>query len=230
MEPSRQEYDINDFLDALLEKGLILNADLIISVAGIPLLGVDLRAAIAGMETMLEYGMMEAWDKSTREWYAKEFAARVKAPLVEGEEVILRTFGSIWRSQGIINAWQLGFWYLTNSRLFLWRKEPAEMLFEVRLDKIEKLMVRKEARFKDEREELYLQFDCGEIARIHTSDIEEFDKAIKLAVERDIENELLTLSRTTHQNEGEEIIQETRAWYLFTAQGLLSETWMDDSA
>ena len=225
MEPSRQEYDINDFLDALLDKGLVLNADLIISVAGVPLLGVDLRAAIAGMETMLEYGMMEAWDKSTREWYAKEFAAKVKAPLVEGEEVILRTFGSIWRSQGIISAWQLGFWYLTNNRLFLWRKEPAEMLFEVHLGKIEKLMLRKEVRFKEEREELYLQFDYGEIARIHTSDIKEFEKAIKLAVGRDIENELLISSRHTHQNEGEEIVQEKRAWYLFTAQGLLSETW-----
>ena len=78
MEPSRQEYDINDFLDVLLDKGLVLNADLIISVAGVPLLGVDLRAAIAGMETMLEYGMMEAWDKSTREWYAEEFTAKVE--------------------------------------------------------------------------------------------------------------------------------------------------------
>ncbi|MGD0646279.1 MAG: gas vesicle protein [Candidatus Bathyarchaeia archaeon] len=225
MEPSHQEYDINDFLDALLEKGLVLNADLIISVAGIPLLGVNLRAAIAGMETMLEYGMMEAWDKSTREWYAEEFPEKAKAPIFKGEDVILRSFGSIWRSQGVINAWQLGFWYLTNNRLFLWRKEPAEMLFEVHLDKIEKLTLKKEACFREEREELYLQFDCGEIARIHTSDIKEFEKAIKLAVGRDIENELLISPGRMHQNEDEEIVQEKRVWYLFTAQGLLSETW-----
>ena len=45
------------------------------------------------------------------------------------------------------------------------------MLFEVDLDKIEKIMLRKEAHFKKEREELYLQFDCGEIARIHISGI-----------------------------------------------------------
>jgi hypothetical protein len=209
MEPSRQVYDINDFIDALLDKGLVLNADLIISVAGIPLLGVDLRAAIAGMETMLEYGMMEAWDKSTREWYTKEFASRVKAPLAEDEEVILRTFGSICKSQGI-NTWQLGFWYLTNNRLFLWRKEPAEMLFEVHLNKIEKLMLQKEARFREEREELYLQFDCGEVARIHASEIKELEEAIKQAVGHDIENKPLSF-RHTHQNEGQEICQERNA-------------------
>jgi len=89
MEPTRLEFDINDVLEKLLNKGLVLNADLIISVAGIPLLGVNLRAAIAGMETMLEYGIMEAWDKSTREWYTKEFAERMTTPLVMGEEVII---------------------------------------------------------------------------------------------------------------------------------------------
>jgi len=95
MKPSRLEYDINDVLENLLNKGLILTADVIISVAGVPLLGVNLRAALAGMETMLEYGMMEAWDKSTREWYIKESARKVTVPLAEDEKSVIRTFGSV---------------------------------------------------------------------------------------------------------------------------------------
>lgn len=47
-----------DLLDRVLDKGLILDADLIISLAGVPLIAVSLRAAIAGVETMARYGMM----------------------------------------------------------------------------------------------------------------------------------------------------------------------------
>ena len=225
MEPSRLECDINDVLDKLLNKGLVLNADLIISVAGIPLLGVNLRAAIAGMETMLEYGMMEAWDKSIREWYNKEIVGRVTPPLAKGEEVIIRTFGSIWSSQGIINTWKPGFLYLTNNRLFLWRKEPPEMLFEVSLNKIEGLVVKKENHFKKERDELYLQFDCGEVARIHVSNVTELKQAIKVIVGKELEDRIVIPSERTPLPKGEEIIKEEKLWYLFPAQGILGETW-----
>jgi hypothetical protein len=51
-----------DLLDRVLEKGLVLNADLVIHVAGIPLLGVNLRACLAGVETMLKYGIWRDWD------------------------------------------------------------------------------------------------------------------------------------------------------------------------
>lgn len=47
-----------DLLDRVLDKGLILDADLIISLSGIPLIAVSLRAAIAGVETMAKHGMM----------------------------------------------------------------------------------------------------------------------------------------------------------------------------
>jgi hypothetical protein len=35
-------------------------------VAGIPLIGIKLKAAIAGMETMLRYGIWEDWDAAQR--------------------------------------------------------------------------------------------------------------------------------------------------------------------
>ncbi|MCG2735931.1 MAG: gas vesicle protein, partial [Candidatus Methanoperedenaceae archaeon] len=62
MKPER-ENNFVDLLDRLLNKGLVLNADLIISVAGVPLIGISLKAALASIETMLDYGMMEAWDQ-----------------------------------------------------------------------------------------------------------------------------------------------------------------------
>ena len=71
MEPERESCLV-EVLDRLLNKGVMLNADLIISVAGIPMIGVNLRAVLASMETMLDYGMMEDCDKATREWYARQ--------------------------------------------------------------------------------------------------------------------------------------------------------------
>jgi hypothetical protein len=176
MEPER-ENDLVDLLDRLLNKGIILNADLIISVAGVPLIGINLKAALASIETMLDYGMMEAWDQSTREWYAKELAKKASVPLMEGENIVLRTFGSIWYSQGIIQNWRPGFWYLTNKRLFLWNRE---MLFEAYLDRIEAIMVSTETHLKEERNVLILQFS-GEVARTQVQDVVGFMKTIENA-------------------------------------------------
>lgn len=67
MDPTRNTHTtLVDLLDRILDKGLILDADLIIHVAGVPLIGVKLKAAIAGIETMLEYGIWEDWDAAQR--------------------------------------------------------------------------------------------------------------------------------------------------------------------
>jgi hypothetical protein len=67
MQPTRDTHaTLVDLLDRVLEKGLVLNADLIISVAGIPLIGVNLRACLAGVETMLKYGIWQDWDEAQR--------------------------------------------------------------------------------------------------------------------------------------------------------------------
>lgn len=59
MEPTRtSSASLVDLLDRILEKGLVLNADLIISLAGVPLIAVSLNTAIASVETMAKYGMM----------------------------------------------------------------------------------------------------------------------------------------------------------------------------
>lgn len=63
---SKGNITLVDVLERVLDKGVVVDADLIISVAGIPLVGVNLRAAVAGMETMTKYGIMEEWDKEIR--------------------------------------------------------------------------------------------------------------------------------------------------------------------
>ncbi len=73
-----------DLLDRVLDKGLVLDADIIIEVAGIPLLGVKLRAFLAGMETMLKYGIWEDWDKEQRAIATKEYRQKKEAALAPG--------------------------------------------------------------------------------------------------------------------------------------------------
>lgn len=56
---------IVELIDRILEKGAILNADLIISVADVPLLAANLRLALASVETMIKYGIMNDWLEAT---------------------------------------------------------------------------------------------------------------------------------------------------------------------
>ncbi|MCP8322393.1 MAG: gas vesicle protein [archaeon] len=78
-----------DLLDRVLDKGLVINADVIISVAGIPLIGVNLRAALASMETMLRYGLLKDWDERIR-FHAKKEAKKKEPLLTESEEAPIK--------------------------------------------------------------------------------------------------------------------------------------------
>jgi len=91
MEPNRDDTKATlvDLLDRILDKGVMLNADVIISLAGIPLIGINLRAAIASVDTMLRYGIWEDWDAAQRAIATKERKRGIeKPPTVEGEEVV----------------------------------------------------------------------------------------------------------------------------------------------
>jgi hypothetical protein len=83
VQPTRDTHaTLVDLLDRVLEKGLVLNADLLINVAGIPLLGVNLRACLAGIETMLKYGIWQDWDEAQRSIATKERQQKmVKEPI-----------------------------------------------------------------------------------------------------------------------------------------------------
>jgi len=63
MEPTRNNKGaLSDLIDRVLDKGVIIDADIIISLANVPLIGINLRAALAGMETMVKYGLMREYD------------------------------------------------------------------------------------------------------------------------------------------------------------------------
>jgi hypothetical protein len=88
MQPTRETHaTLVDLLDRVLEKGLVVNADLMIHIAGIPLLGVNLKASLAGMETMLQYGVWQDWDEAQRSIAAEERRQKRKeVPLEISEE------------------------------------------------------------------------------------------------------------------------------------------------
>lgn len=63
MKPTRDDpHAVVELLDTLLRDGVIVQADIVISVADVPLVGLSLRAAIAGMATMTEHGLLEEFD------------------------------------------------------------------------------------------------------------------------------------------------------------------------
>ena len=48
---------VADVIDRILDKGLVINADIAVSVAGVELLGIRIRAALASFETAAKYGL-----------------------------------------------------------------------------------------------------------------------------------------------------------------------------
>ena len=58
MEPTRERSGtLVDVVDAVLDKGLVINADITVSVVGVELLGIKIRAALASFETAARYGL-----------------------------------------------------------------------------------------------------------------------------------------------------------------------------
>jgi ribosomal protein L37AE/L43A len=55
--PERENAGLADAIDRILDKGLVVNADIIVSVAGVELLGIKIRAALASFETAARYGL-----------------------------------------------------------------------------------------------------------------------------------------------------------------------------
>lgn len=81
MKPTKDEdHAIVDVLDVLLREGAMIQADVLVTVADIPLIGINLQAAIAGMTTMTEYGFFENWDVEKRRTTEERRSAFGKRP------------------------------------------------------------------------------------------------------------------------------------------------------
>ena len=46
-----------DLIDRILDKGLVINADITVSLAGVELIGIKIRAAVASFETAARFGL-----------------------------------------------------------------------------------------------------------------------------------------------------------------------------
>ncbi|WP_052207139.1 gas vesicle protein [Sinomonas humi] len=74
MQPERsREGTLEHLIETLLDKGLVINADITVSLAGVELLGIRIRAALASLETAARYGLdfpmgtnrnTSAWDNA----------------------------------------------------------------------------------------------------------------------------------------------------------------------
>ncbi len=184
MTPKREPHaTLVDLLDRVLDKGLVIQADLIVSVAGIPLIGVNLRAALAGMETMLEYGVMQAWDENTRAW-ERENRKRKKGILLAEETVFLKMRGSSHSSAGIYRNWQYGRFYLTSRRLILYHENFDAILLETSFDQIDGLALSDQAApdGKETRRELHLLTKENRWHRLSAFRIEELKQRLETAM------------------------------------------------
>lgn len=190
MKPTRPHLDrsgtLVDLIDRILVRGIILHADLVITVADIPLIGVSLKAVIAGMKTMLDYGMMEAWDAKIRR-YALEHDDEEGLTLFPDETLVYKTFASHWyKDTSLPGTWRQGYLYLTNNRLILIRKKPMTTLFEVPLRKIRNRSYVADMHLGKRRKMLLLSFEneASEIeeAKLLTEEIEELKDQIEKTV------------------------------------------------
>jgi len=234
MEPQRNtNATLVDLLDRVLDKGLVIHADLIVSVAGIPLIGVNLRAALAGMETMLNYGIMQAWDERTRAW-EREYRREKQQSIVQGEDIVLKMLGAYHSSEGIYTAWRYGYLYMTDERLLLYHGDFGEVLFETPLERIKAMAIRKEECLSDkkEREELYLLLEEDKIVRLTALDvvqlketIEERMRALGLVLEEDPSIPAYEENADEFLAEGEQIVCSGKMWNLVDEEGILGDTW-----
>jgi len=235
VEPIREtQATLVDLLDRVLEKGLVIQADLIVSVAGIPLIGVNLRAAIAGMETMVKYGLMSDWDEAIR---AREGGRKQRqAPALEpAEEILASMLGSKHCVKGIYKTWRPGRIFLTNERLILYQKAFDEVVFHSSVGQIEGLaLVNDENSLDITGEEVRIVLCSGELVRIRAENAPELIESIE-SVAHDMGHSLggevigtFLPRESSFLVHGEELLCESKMWHLARPQGspgLIEQLW-----
>lgn len=174
MKPERENDSLVELLNRLFTKGVIINADVIISLAGIPLIGIKLQAAAASIETMLEYGLFEQLDKNIRNWELEH--RKTKPPLRRDETIVLKFYGSYFQQSNPV--WRYGFIYLTDHRILGWNKAFNKILFEVPLAKIRKLEIIKEIYQDEERNDLCLSLGGEEKLNLYSGNLTELQGRI----------------------------------------------------
>lgn len=236
MEPVRERHaTLVDLLDRVLDKGVVIHADIIVSVAGIPLIGVTLRAALAGMETMLRYGLMEAWDESIRAWES-DYRKREKHEFLADEHIVLDMLGAHYYQEGIYTAWRYGHCYLTEKALFLYHEAYDEILLRIDLAQISGMVVKSEdASSNGKGESLYILLDSGKVHRLRSLDINTLKDTITALVADNGTYTAADFAIAGYEDriaavlaDGEEVTHKGKLWHLCednAAGSILNTTW-----
>ena len=72
---------LTDLIDRILDKGMVINADIKVAVVGVELLDIRIRAAMASFETAAAYGLEFPTGTRLPEWAGK---SKVLAAAVSG--------------------------------------------------------------------------------------------------------------------------------------------------
>lgn len=80
-----------DLIDRILDKGLVINADIMISLAGTEILGIKLRVALASFETAAKYGLAFPSGTNLNAPAWKELGCETEACQKCGEQLFSKT-------------------------------------------------------------------------------------------------------------------------------------------
>ncbi len=133
MEATRErQATLVDLLDRVLDKGLVLHADVIISVSGIPLIGLKLSALLANVDTMVRYGLWAEWDTAIRAVATEEERRRrnEELQLLQGEKPVFQSPCSCREHHRSGGSWKHGTLYLTTSGVTFIERASCTVLFE----------------------------------------------------------------------------------------------------
>ncbi|WP_210603126.1 gas vesicle protein [Brevibacterium oceani] len=224
MQPTRDpRATLPDLIEVLLNKGVHLNLDLIISVSDIPLIGINLRATIAGIETMIEYGMMQQWDRDTREWVQR--AVRTHLPLAADEEILAKMAGGHYQDN-FYRTWRPGSAYLTTQRLIIHRRDPAETLWQTRLDAIASVSALREPSIGgEERTRILVGLNDGTEAILSALEPDRLISLVQARLDRADGGSSSAPEATTAEDRP---LREGRMWFLETLSS--GSTWRGGQA
>jgi len=170
---------MEDLLERVLDKGIVVRLDLVIGVAGIPLIGISLHAAIAAIETMVEYGLMNGSDAAASQ------PASVRPELQPGEHPALELYGSVHHARGIFRVWRPGRVVLTDRRLLVFRPADGERLFEAPVGAVTGIgRLTVENAGAGSRQVLCLALDDGGLATLYVREPDVLEAALRARLRR----------------------------------------------
>jgi hypothetical protein len=181
------EVGLVDLLDRVLHKGLVLNADVIITVSGIPLIGLNLRAILASVDTMVAYGMWKDWDQAQRAIASEEERHKVREAtrFLQGQTPVYRSFCSCRENSGTIRAWRPGTLYVTDTRVVVNRREPLEILSESEFEEIKGYAIEDAETVAGKTTQyIHLLHHDGTVISLHLRDPEGFFRVLQKEMER----------------------------------------------